>query len=651
MTADHDVLFLGCVVVTLAEVRVRGTPLQREAHSNGGVQFHVRATVRPTSGSTEERMGECADSIAHPLQNTEMAEELVVPVMLERASYRVEANANNTAETTVPSNSSSNNKNNNDNSNNSEEELRVELVLEVSIVRSSAPSVVARRTVLIESLRDVSYQNCGVATARVDAVALRQSEVWGHFIHIPGGGRNTSLAPKEDVDWSGVEVQFVVRALDISEPVRAMLAAECDAYALLRLPQRDPHTSFVSSLQPKQQQQLPYGALPLNALYHCYRRFYEFVFNNTLRHSEHVDKMLRGAHAADGAERRWNALKTVDLRPVLLGDDALAPVLATLFYCPSLCSLVLDQNSAGDLTCYRLAALFSRHRHLQEVSICRNAVHESGAEQLLRLARRNKRVTLLCAAGNPCSFHVLERMQRVATMNEETMEKDPYNVFSASYAYATSPDAFPSALVKKALAVWAMLSVAPVRAVAADAAVSAEDGEGKLSIIPDCALSPLLNEIMRTVVVRMSPGLPDPWIRMVFSDVESPWKTAMAARGANDNVSGADDNASGAAWPAIELGTSFADVEELYGYSFLHIVVVTMRGMARAAEWIDTAAVLRDIGKRQKSIGVMPEDYRDAVRVFLQSLISVCGNEDADAEHAAAFLQCLALGLRTAVLA
>lgn len=636
--AEHDVLFFGSVMVMLMGVRVKNPVLLQQTSRGSCVTFCVRAAVAPARGAdVAERMCECVDSAEHPLRDATMAEELLVPVLFERAPSAHGQGRGNRA---VGGDSDA---------------VEARLVLEISVARGDLRSCVARHVVLIQSLIDIADKNCGVVVARVGAAALLRAKAWGQAAQSPTLGEGCSVpGPSDDngCDSSGLELQFIVRALDMSEPVRITLAAEHEARTVLRVPSGNSKLTFALPAQ-----RLPYGVLPLDALYYHYCRFFELFFGKTLSPSKYVVGLLNGV-GMDGAGFRWSALTAVDMRPVLLGDKALAPFLATLYYCSSLVSLVLDQNGASDITCYRLAALFYRHRHLREVSCCRNEVHECGAEQLLRLARRNKGVTQLDVSGNACSSHVAERIKHVTGLNQQALSNDVYNVLSSVYDYAVSPTSISPLIVKKALVVWSMLTISPVRT----ADCTADDTV--CSLIPQCALAPLLNEVMRTVALRMSQTLRNTLVLSVFSDIESHWKAAFSETncGGEFALQEREWNCGKRDVDATELedvrdmyqrekqvGTSFVDVEDLYSLSFIRTMVVTMRCFIAEAHWAETAAVLKEIGKRQRAVGVMPGDYRDALEEFVQSLTIVCGREQADAENSAALLQCLATGMRVVI--
>ncbi|RNF05302.1 hypothetical protein TraAM80_04593 [Trypanosoma rangeli] len=674
--AEHQVLFLGCLSVTLTELRVEGTVFPQEATRNDGAKFFVRVAVLPIQDSgTEERMNAFVDSSVHPLRSAEMAEDLLIPVMLQRAlptpltggdggvspssaiqeqngQKDLDAAAAPVAAAVAYDGEDEGLQNNvAEMQCNSSHQMGVELHLEFTVVRGSVQSVIAHRTVVIGSLLSVAHEKCGVVNARIAAAAaLRDSSVWGQEFFSHTADNSLSLGEStDDAFWLGVELQFIVRALDMSEPLRVMFAAEREARTLLRMPQQKSQTMF-----PFPALRLPYGALPLLVLYQYYSRFCERFFHKALRLSNHVEKLL-SVDANHSGSHRWSALSVVDMRPTLLGEDALAPLLATLYHCPSLCSLVLDQNGAGDFTCYWLSALFHKHRYLGEVSLCRNNIHECGAEQLLRLTRRNKRLTRLDASGNPCSPRILERIQRVTEINQDTLQNDHFNVTSTRYAYAASPALFAPSITKKALKLWAMLCVSSLK-------VDGSAFAGQCpSIIPQAALAPLLNEVMRTVALEISSMIQDPFIRIVFSDIETLWKATQIARHEDaSSVAAKEDEAKGAEQGDLtvamkhdqegaDVAPAAVDVEVLYSYSFLRIVVVTMWSMTREVDWAESVAVLKSIGRRQKEIGVVADDYRVALKAFIQALTTVCGREPVDVENCAAFLQCLALGVRTSL--
>ncbi|EKF30559.1 hypothetical protein MOQ_005621 [Trypanosoma cruzi marinkellei] len=656
--ADHQVQFFGCVAVTLTEVRVNGAVFPPNMQSNNEVNFFVRMAILPMEGSeTEERMGEYVDSSMHPLKSAEMAEELLIPVMLERALPVSAAAGGLSLSYETPEQNSEMDHIADENGaalrGDIGYRMGVELHLEVAVAHGNHQATIAHRKVIIESLLNVANEKCGVVAAHVSAAALRQCAVWGKGFSSPVTEKSYVLEEThedeendDDGVWSGLGVEFVVRALDMSEPLRFMLAAECEARNLLRMPKREIQTTFLLPAL-----RLPYGSLPLFLLHQHYRRFYEHFFNKTLNSSDHVAKLL-SVDEGDIGICRWSALSVVDMRRTILGEEALAPLLATLYHCPSLCSLVLDQNSVGDFTCYWIAALFSKHRLLREVSLYRNNIHECGAEQLLRLARRNRILVQLNVTGNPCSPHILERIQRVTEVNQATLRKDPFNVISTLYDYAVSPNSFSPAIVKKALTLWAMLSSSSLKA--ADSMLESKQP----SLIPQCALAPLLNEVMRTVALEMSFLIKDHFIRMVFADIETHWRATLSPKDEDGKLALEEDDGGRETghgelrvWEGNEDEGEYVsppvDVEELYSYSFLRVVVVTMRSMMREGDWAESKTVLQSIGRNQQAIGVTSEDYRAALKVFIRALTIVCGGEHADAENSAAFLQLLALGVRT----
>ncbi|KAG8343156.1 hypothetical protein ERJ75_000677900 [Trypanosoma vivax] len=688
--ADRDVLYMGCVVVSLTEVRVGGALLLDEPDSCIG--FRVCAAVVSTGKGVEESLGESASSSLYPLRNGGINEQLAVPVLLEcvPTSSSTEGGKRGKRDSAEPRP-----KRGQSLTESGFGAVGVELILDVILVRGKEESKAARRRVAVESLYDIASQHCGVGVARVSVDILRASGLWDDSASQVnprangGSGRN----------WSGLGVHFVVRAVDMSEPARIMMNAEVEASTILGLPHLRSSTRFPVPLQHR----MPYSAFPLDVVYTFYCRLYGHLFGKPMKPSSHVIQLLRKAwvegkfytandtvyddffdvnrvrrvvNHVETVEGRWNAVRTVDISRVILNEDMLAPLLATLFYCTSLCTLVLDQNTLSDVTCYRVAALFYRHRYLQEILVLGNSVHEGGGEQLLRLARRNKRLTRLVITGSFCSPPLLQRIQRVVKMNSDSMAEDPFNVFSASYSYAKGPMSLPDSIVRQGLAVWAMLSVAPLQTVSANCVLNStfgveetssldhtpssegggdskkqrksgvevdERGQG-LSVVPDCAFSPLLNEVMRTVALRMSSKVHDPWVCQVFSDIESLLGCSRGTRGDAPDEKRRTKEREGK-HPQL----SHQMLEGVYTISFLRLVVVTMRALEHMVDWEEAVAVLRGIGQKQTSLGIMKEDYCDAVKAFIQALTLVCGKDETDAIHSAAFIQCLALGIRTAL--
>nr|CCC93412.1 conserved hypothetical protein [Trypanosoma congolense IL3000] len=697
--ADNEILYTGCLVVVLKEVRVCGVHHEEETGCQSELQFHVCATAAvPVCGTAamEERLGECVASKTYPLKSGMIMEQLAVPVMLLGTSHAQVAaceeklgGADDSGgdETVQPLDDGSKNPDNIGKNCT----VGLELLLDFNLFRGEVVSTTVRRRIAVESLCAISSQNCGVATVRVSADVLQAVSMWSQSEVSQHNPDMSNSNEGKEGEWYGLEFLVIVRSVDMSEPIRLMLKAEEEATTSLGLPQRETRTRYLHPpVSP-----MPYSALPLELLYRFYCLFYRHIFNKPMKVFNHVIKLLRAPYVkawSDSVVRkdsivggRWNELRVADLRPLLLGEDGLVPVLATLFYCPSLRTLLLDQNGLSDISCYRIGSIFYKHYYLETLSICRNNVHEGGADQLVRLLRRNKRITCLKASDNYFTQSMSSRIQRMEERNKESILGDPFNVFSAAYAYAVTPGSFPSSIVKEALAVWVMLSSTPLNTVVPDClpnstfgidvspAEDNEDGtkrddcdrvEGRaaegmvrkrVTSIPDCALAPLLNEVMRTVALRVSPTLHDPWTRLIFSDIETQWKRSIAAEeglGTPYEPVISQPRAQeekGSVFGETVNGIASCDVEELYAVSFLHIVVVTMRAFGRLIGWEDAESILRDIGRRQAALGVVQENYSSAVRHFVQSLTVVCGKDESDVEHSAAFLQCLALGVRTAV--
>lgn len=704
---DNKVLYVGCIVVTLKEVRVCGKQLECEATRSGGAQFCVRTAVAVAETATHsihERFCERVNSSIYSFKNSTMMEQMVIPVMLLRSPSTIATMNGSKHNDKVNTNGSADRVRNGNSdvtdlgANGEDMDVGLDLFLDISFLHGETMVWSLRRRVEVESLDAIASHNCGVAVARVSTDVLQSNGVLPTSEAVRGGSAACDASDgREDDEWSGLELHVIVRSMDMSEPIRLMVAAEREASTFLDLPQREPQTVFLLPLR----HAMPYNALPLEVLYQFYCCFYEYFFNKPVKVFGHVVNMLRtrqpggmGDNKTRGGavtEGRWSELRSADLRPLLLGEDALAPVLATLFHCPGLRELLLDQNSLSDITCYRIRSLFYRHRHLETLSIARNNIHEGGGEQLVRLIRRNKRLIDVKVSGNHFTHSMSSRIQRVASLNEEYIRGDPYNVFSSAYSYVVSPTSFPANIIKQALAVWAMLSAAPVSTVIVDCVPNSTFGidlmgspnnmksngslhgsaldngvveatdkaleSSQATSIPHCALSPLLNEVMRTVALRMSSILHDPWALLVFSDIESHWeRCTITLREQKEKCSkqdaqvAADGREDGPA--SIRHGeAALCEVEDLYAISFLHLVVVTMRAVGRSMDWEDASSVLRDIGRKQMAIGILEENYRDAIQIFVQSLAVVCGKDEADVEHSAAFLQCLALGVRTAVAA
>ncbi|CAJ1023923.1 hypothetical protein, conserved [Leishmania lindenbergi] len=489
-----------------------------------------------------------------------------------------------------------------------------------------------------------------------------------------GDGRDRN-GRGDAVSGVALSVYAMVRVISLAEKVRLVCEADDAVRRLLDLP--DPARKV--SLALTQRGEAPYGAMPLTELYKHHWHFFGYYSNTIIKHSNVVMQRLAEAPRQREAEasfpHRWNALTVVDLRPTLLGEDAFAPLLVTLAYCPNLRAVYADGNHLGDLTCARLSVLFRRHRYLACISLSKNVIHEAGGAQLLRLVRNNLRITSMPCQGNFFSDEMRSRIEEVARKNASVIAQDPLNVFSSSYDYLTDLSSLPKSLQQQGLRTWAMLSAAPVGDVdvmvrnfttstqrtlgdspvaAMERAKAALRSRESLSLIPPAALAPLLSEVMRTVSVGVSRVLPDPLVRSLFSDMETvvAQEQEQVEAQRRDELAGGIRDASflppevcdamgGAHTPAV-------DSENMYARAFVRIVVAALRGVALSTPWAEIAKVLEGIGRVHRDLGVMPEDYWLAVHIFMTSLRISCGAEFYDADHASSFLALLALAVRTA---
>lgn len=126
---------------------------------------------------------------------------------------------------------------------------------------------------------------------------------------------------------------------------------------------------------------------------------------------------------------------------VLIGETAMAPLLCTLAHCPHVRHMYLDGNQLGDWTCGRLCALLSRHSYLQSISLRNNSIHESGAMQLLRLARRCHTLTRVCLESNPCSAAVRGRVDAACARNRAALSGE--GATRAPLCWSSLPDITP----------------------------------------------------------------------------------------------------------------------------------------------------------------------------------------------------------------
>ncbi|KAG5505659.1 hypothetical protein JKF63_04994 [Porcisia hertigi] len=494
------------------------------------------------------------------------------------------------------------------------------------------------------------------------------------------GGMRDCKGEGDAVSDVALSVYAMVRVINLTAKVRLALEADDAVRHLLDLPDPVPKISLALT----QKGDAPYGVMPLTELYHHYRQFFACYSNTEIKHSDVVMERLASAPSQREADasfpHRWNALRVADLRPELLGEVAFAPLLVTLAHCTNLCALYADGNHLGDLTCARLSALFRRHRYLSCVSVCKNAIHEAGGEQLLRLARNNLRITSLLCHGNYFSDALRSRIEEVARKNASVIAQDPLNIFSPNYDYLNDLSSLPESLQQQGLQTWAMLSAAPVgdvdvmvrnfttsaeRTLGDSPAIAIERTKEALracasfSVIPPAALAPFLNEVMRTVSVGVSRVLPDPLVRSLFLDMETvvareqerieSQRRGELADGRNtldhDKVSPLPPEVCDALGGVHPHTT---DPEVVYARSFMRIVVTALRGVALGTPWVKIAKVLEGIGRVHRDLGVMPEDYWLAVHIFMISVRTSCGAECYGADYASSFLSLLALAVRTA---
>lgn len=554
--------------------------------------------------------------------------------------------------------------------------------IEVGLSRSgggAAPAGV--KEVLLPSLNYMASR---------DMCTVVRIPLWADAINRPAAGEVSveELARRGQLDATdaaaadgvALSVFAMVRVISLAEKVRQAIEADDATRELLGLPEPVPKLRLNLTLRGE----APYGAMPLTELYKHYRNFYNSHCNTIIKHSSVVVQRLADAPRQREAEasfpHRWNAVTVMDLRPVLLGEDGFAPLLVTLAHCANLRALHADGNRLGDLTCARLAVLFRRHRYLACLSMAKNAIHEAGGEQLLRLVRSNLRITSLPCDGNFFSAPLLRRITEVAAKNAGVIAQDPLNVFSASYGYLNDLSCLPDALQRQGLRTWAVLCAAPVGdvdvmvrnattsahrtmgdspAVAQQRAKAALRARETFSLIPPVALAPLLNEILRTVAVGVGRVLPDPLVRSLFTDVETVVAREQAEQQARLSgeaamPGGGGSSSDGTPLPpevCEALGGAHAapvEAEKVYARSFARIVVAAVRGVSLGAPWPEIAKVLAGIGRAQRDLGVMPEDYWLAVHIFMTSVRISCGAECYDADHASSFLGLLALAVRTA---
>ncbi|KAK7200155.1 hypothetical protein NESM_000066200 [Novymonas esmeraldas] len=558
------------------------------------------------------------------------------------------------------------------------------LRIDVGLSRSGGGAApVGMKEVLLPSLNYLASR---------DMCTVVRVPVWANMVRAPGGGevataeleRRSSAGGERDRDDRGdavrgvvLTVYVMVRVISLAEKARLALEADDAVRRLLSQPDPVPKLSLALTLRGE----APYGAMPLSELYKHYRHLFSCYCNTVVKHSSVALQRLTDAprqREADSSHpHRWNTLTVMDLRPALLGEDAVAPLLLTLAHCTNLRAFYADANHLGDLTCARLRALFCRHRYLACVSLTKNVVHEAGGEELLRLVRNNLRITSLPCDGNYLSAALRSRIDGVARKNAAVIADDPLNIFSQNYGYLTDLSSLPVSLQQQGLQTWAMLSAAPVGdvdvmvrnsttsthrtlgdlpATALQRATATLQARESFSLIPPAAMAPFLNEVARTVCVGVARVLPDPLVRSLFTDIETvvarEQESTQQQQQQHRGMRCSED-------PSLLLppevcdalggvDATSPDAEVIYARSFLRIVVVAMRGVALGTPWPEIAKVIAGIGRVHRDLGVMPEDYWLAVHIIMTAVRVSCGAERYDSNHASSFLALLALAVRTA---
>ncbi|CCW71832.1 unnamed protein product [Phytomonas sp. Hart1] len=577
--------------------------------------------------------------------------------------------------------------------------------ISADIFRSGCkPSIIANKQVHLRSLAERAVKDmCCVVRITILQQLLKQSSV-----------APLTLSDVENATASGcsgnnavVAIYVLLRVVDLSRNLSSALDAEVKLQRQMNFPEPDCGWDLSFTRKVK----VPYGVMPLTQLYEQYRQFFTKYYNMNIKCSAEVLQMLRVTREGTNAPYpyRWNLLSNVYLDQVLLGEKGFAPLLLTLSHCTNLSSLIASNSNLGDVSCAWIGALFHKHRYLHTISLTTNNIYEGGADQLLRLARRNHRLTKLQLDGNHCSKTIMERLLCVTKSNLGRMQNDPLNITSSAYAEITSPASIPVPVIMLALQMWAMLAVAPVGDVDVwvhnstttdmdqyedssftdrTEAFEATEKEPRLSI-PLIAHAPLLNEIMRTVYIGVAPAIEDPLVRTIFMDIQALHQQREELRNKEINKAnlqsadnfvepsayendkkdrlsiGREDNGEvfipneikrllekdldcdGAA-ASVHSGW-VEEEEEIYQSSFLNIIVTTFRALAGGSSWADAVQNLRHIGKLQREIGVRNEDYCLAANIFMKSLQICLGNEENSIKMLSAFFNVMVLGVRAAV--
>lgn len=344
----------------------------------------------------------------------------------------------------------------------------------------------------------------------------------------------------------------MLRVISLGGPVGSILDVDKTISRLLNSESTQPAARYSFRLFSRKAV-VPYGSVPLSVLHRLYSLFCSTVYFNLRSQPQHqwkgppaaVTALWTSTPALQVSEQafpyRWNTLTSCSLGGLLMGERSAIPLLLTLAHCSNLTQLDLPSNNLSDATCTRLCELFSSHRYLHTLNMADNQVYEFGGDALLRLCRRNHRLTRVMVQGNMCSVQMQNSIQRVVLQSEASMRCDPLNVFSSQYSYLVSPTSLPRPVVREALGVWAQLTAVPLgdinvwphNSTTEDIDHYVDDSvlprlkeaqqlaETRPSIIPLLARSPLLSELMRTVSEAMRKVVKDPLVLALFTDVAS----------------------------------------------------------------------------------------------------------------------------------
>lgn len=523
-------------------------------------------------------------------------------------------------------------------------------------------------------------------------------------------------APSVDIECEqGIVLTLMLRTLSLGRPVSAMVDADSEVRLLLCNSEgRGPFSQQFTESSRYQHltrscRAVPYGVLPLAIMHELYAFFCEESYYCRpigRKRGVSTDLWWRSSPALCAAEAsrpcRWNALDSwgyegaTNANGYILGEADLTPLLLTLSHCPNLARLNFSGNQLTDFCCARIAALFAGHRCLKEVQLEHNKFYEIGADAILRLVRRNKRIEEVHLDGNKCAMgpsHI--RMRKILQDHQQAWREDPLQLFSSQYEYLVSPDSLPEEVVREALGVWSQLTAAPVgdvdvwlrnsttedfdryvdESVLPRLTAAQEAYDAPSSITPLVARAPLLSEIMRSVCTAMWLVIADPVIRSLFADVDTmescarclneseAYSVEEAFPGILTGLESVGKDALPEVFSALKLSESkkprgIIESDELYNVSFIRIIVSTFRAIEHGF-WEEVVGKLQQAGKRQAELGVTLEDYWLAIHVFLRSLqLSFDSGKYREAHNPEqltpnavyAVLAVLALGFRTAVL-